>query len=350
MQRHLLPATLTAIALALPLWAQEASTADDQATQAEPSEDGGTDAAPAQEGTEATGADTDQGEADAGRQDQSGAGETDPDQAGAAQAEAPAEPAPVEVDTTQVLATVNGTDITLGHVIVARRSLPEQFQGLPDDVLLPGLVDQLVQQTLLSEALSAVPPSVEIQIENETRNLRAGAALRETLADAVTEEAVRAAYEERVAGVEPSTEYHASHILVESEEAAREAIAEIEGGADFADVARARSTGPSGPSGGDLGFFGEGMMVPPFEEAVKQLEPGEISEPVETQFGWHVIRLEETREAAAPAFETLAPEIATQLQGQAAESYLAELTEGADVTREPLEGIDPSVLSRATIE
>ena len=174
-------------------------------------------------------------------------------------------------------------------------------------------MDQLVQQTLLAGALEEVPPSVEIQIENETRNLRATATLRERLEGAVSEDAVRAAYEERVAGQEPQTEYRAAHILVDSEEAAREAIAEIEGGAEFADVARARSTGPSGPRGGDLGFFAEGMMVEPFQEAVEQLEPGEVSEPVETQFGWHVIRLEETREASAPPFETLGPEIAAEL-------------------------------------
>ena len=265
-----------------------------------------------------------------------------------APAEEPAET--VEADLDQVVATVNGTDITLGHVVLARRALPEQFQQLPDAQLLPGLVDQLVQQTLLSEALEEEPRSVALQIENETRNLRAAAALSGHLEEALTEEDLRAAYEERVGGEEPGTEYRASHILVETEEEARSVIEEIEGGADFADVARARSTGPSGPRGGDLGFFREGAMVPPFEEAVKALEPGAISEPVQTQFGFHVIRLEETRRAEAPPFEQLAPELAQELQRGVVEDHLAQLTEGADVTREPLEGIDPSVLSSATVE
>ena len=258
--------------------------------------------------------------------------------------------APVEADLGQVLATVNGTDITLGHVVLARRALPEQFQGLPDAQLLPGLVDQLVQQTLLAAALEEEPDSVALQIENETRNLRAAAALSSHLEEALTEEDLRAAYEAAVGEDEPGTEYRASHILVETEEEAQSVIEEIEGGADFADVARARSTGPSGPRGGDLGFFREGMMVPPFEEAVRALEPGAISEPVQTQFGYHVIRLEETREAEAPAFEAMAPQLAQDLQRTAVEGYLAQLTEGADVTREPLDGIDPSVLSRAQVD
>lgn len=274
-----------------------------------------------------------------------------------AQTEAPESPmetagpeTPVEADLDRVVASVGETDITLGHVILARRDLPQQFQQLPDEALLPGLVDQLVQQTLLAQSLEEEPASVALQVENEERNLRAAAALSGHLEEAVTEEQIRAAYDERVAGQEPATEYRASHILVESEEEARSVIEEIEGGAEFAEVAQARSTGPSAPRGGDLGFFQEGMMVPPFEEAVKALEPGAISEPVETQFGWHVIRLEETRQAEAPPFEALAPEIAQELQREAVESHLAELTQGADVTREPLEGIDPAVLSRASVD
>lgn len=322
---------------ALPVWAQDAAPSPDAASP---------DAATSEAAAPAEGQTAGETEGEAPAEAAPAAPEP---QAGTQAAPAPA-PEPVEADLGQVLATVNGTDITLGHVIVARRTLPQQFQGLPDEALLPGLVDQLVQQTLLSGALEEVPPAVSLQLENEERNLRAAATLNERLQEAITEEDLRAAYEERVAGEEPQTEWRASHILVETEEAAREAITEIEGGADFADVARARSTDPAGPQGGDLGFFREGMMVEPFEAAVRELEPGEVSEPVQTQFGWHVIRLEEEREAEAPAFEALAPEIAQELQREAVEGYLAELTEEADITREPLEGIDPSVLSRAELE
>lgn len=325
-------ATLLLTTAALPLWAQDAATPSPDAAPAPE------DAAPAE------------GEAPAGSSAEAAPqGEAQAAPAPAAPTVAP-EPEPVEADLDRVLATVDGTEITLGHVVVARRTLPQQFQGLPDEALLPGLVDQLVQQTLLSGTLEAVPTALALQLENEERNLRAAAALNERLQDAITEEDLRAAYDERVAGEEPATEWRASHILVETEEEAREAIAEIEGGADFADVARARSTDPAGPQGGDLGFFREGMMVEPFEAAVRELEPGEVSEPVQTQFGFHVIRLEETREAEAPPFEALAPEIAQELQREAVEGYLADLTAQADITREPLEGIDPSALSRATLE
>ena len=323
----------------MPVWAQDATAPEEAPAEQAPQPE------TAQEPEQPAGEASDPAGAEAPAPDQAA------DQAtGQAQPPAPAPAEPIEVDVDRVLATVNGTDITLGHVIVARRTLPEQFQGLPDAALLPGLVDQLVQQTLLAASLEEAPPSVALQLENEERNLRAGAALRDHLTGALTEEDVRAAYEARVAETEPATEYRASHILVESEEEAREILAEIEGGADFADLARARSTGPSGPRGGDLGFFGEGMMVPPFQEAVEALAPGEVSEPVQTQFGWHVIRLEETRRSEAPPFEALAPEIAEELQREAVASHLAELTEGADITREPLDGIDPAALSRGALE
>ena len=326
-----LSATLPALLALSPAWAQDAATTD-----------GGQAEAPADQQTQA-----DQGQADPATADQ---GQAEAPADGAQAGQAPADGEPMEVDASRVLATVNGTDITLGHVVVARRTLPEQFAQLPDEALLPGLVDQLVQQTLLSDALEEEPDSVALQVENEERNLRAAVELRRHLEGAISEEDLRAAYEERVAGQEPSTEWRAAHILVESEEEAREILAELEGGADFADLARARSTGPSGPQGGDLGFFGEDMMVEPFEEAVKGLEPGGVSEPVQTQFGWHVIKLEETRQASAPPFEALAPEIAQELQREAVESHLAELTENAEITREPLEGIDPAALSRAALE
>ena len=334
-----LPALLTALALAPPARAQDAP-----APEATETEEGQAAApAPGETAEEAPGGAPDPAAGQAA-QEAPATGEA----TAAAPPPVPAEP--IEVDEDRVLATVDGTDITLGHVIVARRSLPEQFQGLPDEALLPGLVDQLVQQTLLAGSLEEAPPSIALQVENEERNLRAGAALRDHLTGALTEEDVRAAYEERVAGEAPTTEYRASHILVESEEEAREILAEIEGGADFADLARARSTGPSGPRGGDLGFFGEGMMVPPFQEAVEALSPGEVSEPVETQFGWHVIRLEETRQSEAQPFEALAPEIAEELQREAVADHLAELTAQAEITREPLDGIDPAALSRAALE
>ena len=124
--------------------------------------------------------------------------------------------------------------------------------------------------------------------------------------------------------------------------------AELDGGADFATLAAEKSTGPSGPNGGDLGWFGLGMMVKPFEDAVLLLQPGQLSDPVQTQFGWHVIKLMETRAATAPTLEETRDELAGELQQKAVESEVTALTEAAAITRN-VEGIDPAVLKNTTL-
>ncbi|MEO1155543.1 MAG: peptidylprolyl isomerase, partial [Pseudomonadota bacterium] len=168
--------------------------------------------------------------------------------------------------------------------------------------------------------------------------------------EALTDEALQAAYDETYGSVEPETEFNASHILVETEEEARALIEELDGGADFAALAQEHSTGPSGPNGGSLGWFGMGMMVPPFEAAVVELEPGSFSEdPVQTQFGWHVLILNETRLKDAPALEAVRDELAAQVQRQAVDARVAELTEAADVTRADITGIDPAVLREMSL-
>lgn len=127
---------------------------------------------------------------------------------------------------------------------------------------------------------------------------------QEKIVQTVTEEEIKERYVKEVAATEPEVEIRARHILVETKEAADAIIADLEGGADFIALAKEKSTGPSGPQGGDLGFFGQGQMVPPFEQAAFALEPGGITkEPVQTQFGFHVIKLEEKRERPFPAFE-----------------------------------------------
>ena len=144
---------------------------------------------------------------------------------------------------------------------------------------------------------------------------------------------------------EPEPEFNASHILVETKEEADAIKTELDGGADFAELAKEKSTGPSGPGGGSLGWFGPGMMVPAFEEAVAGMEAGSVSEPVETQFGWHVIKLNETRTAEAPALEGVREELETQIRQTKVQEAIESLTEAAEVDRSAAEGIDPSVLN-----
>ena len=247
------------------------------------------------------------------------------------------------VDT--VVATVNDTEITLGHMLVARASLPQQYQQLPDDVLFQGILDQLVQQTALADSFTGeLPPRVTLSIENETRSLTAGEAIEGVMAEDVSDEELQAAYDAQFKDAEPEKEFNASHILVETKEEADAIKVELDGGADFAEVAKEKSTGPSGPGGGSLGWFGPGMMVPEFEEAVAGMEAGGVSEPVETQFGWHVIKLNETRTGEAPALEDVREELETQVRQTKVQEAIESLTEAAEVDRSAAEGIDPTVL------
>ncbi|MDB4053626.1 peptidylprolyl isomerase [Octadecabacter sp.] len=236
------------------------------------------------------------------------------------------------VTAETVVASVGESTITLGQLIMLRSQLPEQYQELPNDVIFNGLVDQLVNQQLLANSLEVEPKRVGIAIENELRSLRAGEVVN-VLANAdVPEDALQAAYDARFEGVEPDHEYNASHILVETEEEAIAVKEMIDGGADFADTAREKSTGPSGPSGGELGWFGPGMMVTEFETAVTTLEDGDVSDPVETQFGWHVVKLNETRMTALPSLDDLRSELETEIRQTILNEKLAELTEAADIT------------------
>ncbi|WP_335948409.1 MULTISPECIES: peptidylprolyl isomerase [Salipiger] len=250
----------------------------------------------------------------------------------------------MELDT--VVATVNGEDITLGHMLMVRTTLPEQYQQLGDDVLWDGILDQLVRQAALAQDENAVETKrVTLSIDNERRALLAGEVVKAIAETSVSDEAVQAAYEADYTDAEMGKEFNASHILVETEEEAQALVEELEGGADFAELAREKSTGPSGPNGGELGWFSAGMMVEPFQAAVETLEDGAVSEPVQTQFGWHVIKLNETRAKEAPALDEVRGEIEMSLQQQAVEKYIDETLASAEVTRMDKSEADVSALS-----
>lgn len=256
----------------------------------------------------------------------------------------------MEATAETVIATVNGEDITLGHVVAAKSLLPQQYQQLPNNVLLPGLIDQLIQQTVLSQAVDEVSESVQVQLDNQRRQLVAAEKIDDVISAEIDDAAIQAAYEEQYADAEPKTEWNASHILVETEEQAAELVEEARAeDADFAALAKEYSTGPSGPNGGELGWFSSGMMVEPFEMAVQDMEPGDIEGPIQTQFGWHVVKLNDTREAGPPALEEVRGDIVSQLQSTAVEAAVAELMEDATIERTDVEGLDPEVLSDMSI-
>ena len=250
-----------------------------------------------------------------------------------------------DVTADTVVATVGDTEITMGEIIVARQQLPQQYAQFPADVLFDGLIDQLIQQQLLADALGDTPARIEYTLNNERRALKAADVITQIAETAITEADVQAAYDARFEDAEDIPEFNAAHLLVETEEEAVAAKARIDEGAAFADVAREVSTGPTGPNGGNLGWFGMGAMVPTFEEAVMALEVGGVTDPFETQFGWHVATLLETRMQERPTLEQLAPQIAQELQELAVTTRLEELAAAATVT-EPEEGqFDPELIN-----
>ena len=248
-------------------------------------------------------------------------------------------------DAETVVARVNGQEITLGHIIIARATLPQKYQQVSADILYGAILDQLIQQTTLEQSRTGdVPRLVHLQLENERRSLLAADAIEQIMSGAGGEADVQAAYDTKYASGFGADEFHAAHILVETEDEAKAIKADLDAGADFTETAKEKSTGPSGPGGGDLGWFGLGAMVPEFESAIVALVPGEISDPVQTQFGWHVVTLFEKRKSAAPELDEVRDELAGELQKNAVEDAIEDLTAKAEIERVEIEGLNPEVI------
>lgn len=252
------------------------------------------------------------------------------------------------VDT--VVATVGETTITVGDMITLRQSLPQQYDQYPAATLFPGILDQLIDQTLLAESGNGtLNKEDQLAVDQERRSRLARTELVKLLDAKVGEDDIKARYEEQYASAEQGQEYNASHILVETKEEAAALVAALADGADFAALARDKSTGPSGPNGGQLGWFGTGQMVPEFEQAVAAMAVETVSEPVQTQFGWHVIRLNESRIKSAPALEEVRGTIKAKLQEEAVRGIVDALRVGVKVEKADLATIDPSVLDNVSL-
>jgi len=244
-------------------------------------------------------------------------------------------------DASTVLAVVNGTEITLGHVILLRTQLPQQYLTAPDDVLFQGILNQLIDQTLLGETVTKETLEMKLSLENEARALRAASAIDALIQSGPSDADIQAAYEAAIAGLPQEEEFDASHILVATEDEAKALVQQLNDGADFATLAAEKSTGPSGPNGGELGWFTKGMMVPEFETAVISLEPGAISAPVQTQFGWHVIKLNDKRQKPAPALADMRDQLVKQMQSDTLQAHIDTLRTGADI-QTMTDGFDPA--------
>jgi peptidyl-prolyl cis-trans isomerase C len=226
-----------------------------------------------------------------------------------AQAPAPAAAPTAAPAADPVLARVDGLEIRQSDLEAEIRRLPDELRSVPPQMLQPLLLDQIITQKALVAAARArgLDRDAEVQARirrAEEETLQQALLMRE-VQPLLSEEALRARFDREVAGRPTEEEVRARHILLPTEAEARTALAEVRRpGADFAEVARRRSTDPGGRNGGDLGFFKRGDMIAEFEQAAFALRPGEISQnPVRTQFGWHVIRVEERRAVPAVSFD-----------------------------------------------
>ena len=243
-------------------------------------------------------------------------------------AEPPATPAPGAASSDQasgadpVVAKVGDTKIHASDVKDASAGLPEQLRGMPPQMVYPMLLDQLIdRRALVIEAEKEKlqdNPAVEKQISRARDTALQNALLSRDIAPTLTEEAIKARYEKDYANKAGAEEANAAHILVPTEDKAKEIIKELDKGGDFAKLAKENSTDPSAKgNAGDLGWFKKADMLPAFSDAAFSLKPGEITQtPVKTQFGYHVIKLIGLRTAPAPTLE--------EVQGQIRQALIQE--------------------------
>lgn len=231
-----------------------------------------------------------------------------------------------------VVAKVNGKDILQSEVLALRDEMAgqmPQIMAIPVERILPELVQRTVDRRVVTDAAKDAnlddDPEVKKQMEMIHQELIQRAFLAREVEKQVTDEAVKKLYDEQVSSYKAEDEVHARHILLKTKEEAEAVIKQLKGGADFVALAKEKSTGPSGANGGDLGYFAQGAMVPAFAEAAFAMKKGEISKtPVQTEYGWHVIKVEDRRKSAPPSFD----EIKEQLRGQMAQAAMADVIDG----------------------
>ena len=237
--------------------------------------------------------------------------------------------------SAETVSTINGTDIdssVLNFYMQSRTQRPPaQVTAEERAILISELEDLYLLSTQDSAAAVRSNPEIQAQIELQTRSLIAQTVATQYItAMNITDEEVLAEYQEQ-AELAPPLQYKARHILVESQGAAATIITELDTGSDFETLAKEKSTGPSGPNGGDLGWFSPNQMVKPFSDAVAAMEDGQYSSsPVQTDFGWHVILREDSREAEAPPLESVRETIVQALQQKKFQSYLEEIRASAE--------------------
>jgi peptidyl-prolyl cis-trans isomerase C len=240
-------------------------------------------------------------------------------------------------DANPVLVKVNGAEIRQSDVKLAEEelgpSLAQMDPATKKENVLAFLIDMKIVAKAAEDKKIEDRPEFKARLAFTRNRLLMDNLLATEGKAATTDEAMKKVYDEAAKQIAGEQEVHARHILVETEDEAKAIEAELKKGTDFAELAKTKSKDPGAADGGDLGFFTKDQMVPEFSAVAFALEPGKISDPVKSQFGWHVIKVEEKRSRKAPDFEQVKPQIETYVTRKAQAEYVTKLRESAKVER-----------------
>jgi peptidyl-prolyl cis-trans isomerase C len=243
---------------------------------------------------------------------------------------------PFAIAGDEVVAKVNGKALTETDVRFAEAEIGQDLGNLPETTRRRVLIEYLIENQLFAEAAEGAKLGSGAEFDGRMQYWRRRA-LRDTYFDASVKGAVgeveaKRFYDQQVMQMKPEEEVKARHILVDSEEKAKEVFEKLAHGADFVQMAKEFSKDPgTKDDGGSLGYFRRGQMVPQFEEAAFKLGKGDISQPVQTQFGWHLVQLEDRRERPAPEFEAVKSRLVASMIHRKAQEVAAALRESAQV-------------------
>ena len=245
-----------------------------------------------------------------------------------------------------IVANVNKEKISLETMIHAMNELPPEIQSQPFMSYYEELLERVIDIKLIAQEGKKInlekEPSVKAAIDFVTEKVLMQAFLSKYVQKNISEESVKASYNNYIADETSREEIKASHILLDTQNEAVEVIKMLNNGDDFAEVAKNKSTGPSGPSGGDLGWFKRGQMVPPFENAAFSLGKNEISQkPIRTQFGWHVIKVFEKRIPQAPSYENMKNNLIQDLERKIVSKKIQDLRNNALIEKLSSSELEP---------
>ena len=253
-----------------------------------------------------------------------------------------------------VVARANGVDIHQSDLALAEDEVGTSMPQMPPDQKHEYLITYLADIIILSQAADQQKigdrPDVKHRIDIERNKVLMEALMQSAGQAAVTDEAMHKVYDDAVKQMPPEQEVHARHILVATEGEAKDIEAQLKKGADFATLAKEKSKDPGAADGGDLGYFTKDQMVPEFAEAAFKLDKGQISDPVKTQFGWHIIEVEDKRIKPTPTFDEVKSQVQTYVEHRAQADLVQKLRSAANIERldQPAPpAVDPSALNPA---